>query len=372
MTRLELGERRVGGVRIEDDQRDPPAGGVDLDQVEHLDRHRPAALGLGGEADPQEREPLAAHLDELALPAAPRKLEQHPLVREEVLAADLHAEERAPVVHHVSRRVGRERRFPVARAPGSLELRPGARRRVRSRRRRRELVEARERLGLAAGIELLPLHQAAVGAEDEELAEVAFERATAVVLHSPARPPDDQRVVARREDVVDRDREVVRQRAERADALQHRVDAPQHAGTDGSHVGELDVGRERLGPALDVDGTQQRGDRARDRRGAVALRAFGEPLGVALVEPRDRVADAARVEHLHTRAAPVPVDLDQREVLALDRAEVEGPGRRHLGDRGRAPADRERVTEAGQRVVDHLGDTAPSADSRATKFRGQS
>ena len=75
MTRLELGERRVAGVRIEHDQRDPPAGGVDLDQVEHLDRHRPAALGLGGEANAEEREPFAAHLDELALPAASPELE---------------------------------------------------------------------------------------------------------------------------------------------------------------------------------------------------------------------------------------------------------------------------------------------------------
>ena len=81
-----------------------------------------------------------------------------------------------------------------------------------------------------------------------------------------------------------------------------------------------------------------------DRRGAGALGAVGEQLGIALVQPGDGVAQVVVGEDLEPLASPLRIDLDQHHVIELVRAGIErsagGPARRH----GQA-AERERVAQ---------------------------
>src|SRR5438876_6995688 len=94
-------------------------------------------------------------------------------------------------------------------------------------RRRRQLVEAGERLVLALAVELLPARDEAVGSEDPQLAKVSFERAAAGAVRAGVRPPYEERVGSQGEDVVDADArgEVVREVEQRADTPQHRFDS---------------------------------------------------------------------------------------------------------------------------------------------------
>ena len=73
---------------------------------------------------------------------------------------------------------------------------------------------------------------------------------------------------------------------------QKRLGSAQDPEPDGAVIDELDGGRERRGAAIEVERSQHRRDRARRRRGAGALGAVGEQLGVALVQPDDGVAEA--------------------------------------------------------------------------------
>ncbi len=164
---------------------------------------------------------------------------------------------------------------------------------------RRQLVEAGERLGVAVGIELLAARHEAIGSEDPEHEEGPLEGAAAGAVGAEVRPAHEERVGSQAEDVVDAGGAVVgelEQGAERAAGplrLRARTGEP-----DGAVVDELDVGRERRAVAIEVERSQQRRDRARRRRGAVALGAVGEELGVALVQPGDGVAQPVGGEDL--------------------------------------------------------------------------
>src|SRR5262250_3532539 len=110
-----------------------------------------------------------------------------------------------------------------------------------------------------------------------------------------------------------------------------------------SVIDELDVVCEQRVAVTEVEAEERR-DQTRRRRGALALGAVGEELGVALVQTRDGVAQAVGSEVF---AAPPPsllVDLEKREDLDLVGADVEllagCPARRNP-----LVVERERVTE---------------------------
>ena len=103
-----------------------------------------------------------------------------------------------------------------------------------------------------------------------------------------------------------------RMRPQRALGSAHRPEP------EGPAVDELDVRREPLRRAIGVERSAACvRDRARRRRGAGALGAFGEQLGVALVEAGDGVAEAVGGEDLGPPASSLGVDLDQDDLLSI-------------------------------------------------------
>ena len=125
-----------------------------------------------------------------------------------------------------------------------------------------------------------------------------LEGAAAGAVGAEVRPAHEERVGSQGEDVVDAVGDVVGELEQGADAPQHGFGSAHGPEPDGPVVDELDVGRERRGVAIEVRRSQQRRDRARRRRGAGALGAVGEELGVALVQPGDGVAQAVGGEDL--------------------------------------------------------------------------
>ena len=119
--RVELGVGGVEGVGIEHDEGRPEPGRVDIDEIERLDLHRPAAGDRCGEAHAEEREPFAARREQVAVPRARGFVEEHALVGEERVARDLHPHEAPPVVHAMRRMVGRADAMPVVRVPATFE-----------------------------------------------------------------------------------------------------------------------------------------------------------------------------------------------------------------------------------------------------------
>src|SRR5438876_5745587 len=85
-------------------------------------------------------------------------------------------------------------------------------------RRRRQLVEAGERLVLALAVELLPARDEAIGSQDPQLAKASFERAAAGAVRAGVHPPYEERVGSQGEDVVDARGEAVCEVEQRADA----------------------------------------------------------------------------------------------------------------------------------------------------------
>src|SRR5439155_1309902 len=130
---------------------------------------------------------------------------------------------------------------------------------------------------LALPDQLLPACDEAIGSEDPQVTKVSFERAAAGAVRAGVRPPFEERVGSEGEDVVDTRGEVVREVEQRADTPPHCFGSVHGPQPDGPVVDELDAGRER--PA--VGRSRQHQDRARRRRGAGALRAAGEDVGVA-------------------------------------------------------------------------------------------
>ena len=100
---------------------------------------------------------------------------------------------------------------------------------------------------------------------------------------------------------------------------------------------------------------QQIGDGARRRGGALALRAFGQPLGVALVQTHDRVAETIAGEDLRAAQQPGLVDLPQQDDLDLREAHFEVWPRVDAIDREEIAGEGQIVSEAGQQLpaVDH-------------------
>src|SRR5215468_6022117 len=101
---------------------------------------------------------------------------------------------------------------------------------------------------------------------------------------------------------------------------------------------------------IEVDMAGERCDRARRRRGAVALGAFWETLGVALVEPHDGVTQVIDGENLGRLASALRVHLDQMDLLLLVRADVETAARKAAGAE-RNTTQRQRVAEGCQRFM---------------------
>ena len=94
-----------------------------------------------------------------------------------------------------------------------------------------------------------------------------------------------------------------------------------------------------------------RRDRARRRRGARALGAVGEELGVALVQAGDGVAQPVGGEDLGPPASPLRVDLDQDDAPRSRRRRRRAfPPAHPLADID-TPAQRERVAEGRERLV---------------------
>ena len=160
------------------------------------------------------------------------------------------------------------------------------------------------------------------------------------------RPPYEERVGSEGENVVDGRGEVVREVEQRADTPPHCFGSVHGPQPDGPVVDELDAGRER--PA--VGRSRQRQDRARRRRGAGALRAAGEDVGVAFVQAGDGVAQPVDGEDLTPPASPLYVDLDQNDLFSLIGADIElrtGKAAR----RRRRTAQRERVAKGCEQLV---------------------
>src|SRR5262245_24395492 len=109
-------------------------------------------------------------------------------------------------------------------------------------------------------------------------------------------------------------------------------------------IDSLDARRER--PAVRC--LPQRCDRASDRRGAVALGAGGQELGMELVEPRDRVAEVGS-NSLEALAPALAVDLDYPDLVALVGADVEPAGHEAIGG-PRAPRQHQ-LAERRQRLA---------------------
>ena len=127
----------------------------------------------------------------------------------------------------------------------------------------------------------------------------------------------EERVGAQREDVVDAVVEVVRELGAGAELLQERLRSAHGPDPEGPVVDELDGGRERRGVAIEVERSDHRRDRARRRRGAGALGAVGEQLGVALVEAGDGVAEAVGGEELGRAGGGPRASTSTRTIASL-------------------------------------------------------
>src|SRR5262249_40277231 len=150
-----------------------------------------------------------------------------------------------------------------------------------------QLVEAGERLRAAVGVPQLVASHAAIWSKDEEDEERSFESSAAGAIDAGVRPGYEQRIGALAKDIVDAVGDRVGDLEQGAEPAQVGIGAPRALKPERAVVDELDVGRDRPSPAIEIDGAYQRLERARRRRGARTIGTVGEELGVALVQPDD-------------------------------------------------------------------------------------
>src|SRR5262249_19104957 len=143
-----------------------------------------------------------------------------------------------------------------------------------------DVVETRERLGVAVGVELLHARKKAVDSKDAESEKLVLEGAATGTCRSRRGPARQDRVVPQSEHVVGACSDGVGRLEQGAQAAQHLLYSARRWKPDHSVVPELDIGRERRGIAIEVKRSHHRRDRARRRRGALARGAVGEDLGV--------------------------------------------------------------------------------------------
>ena len=196
-----------------------------------------------------------------------------------------------------------------------------------------QLVEAREGGRRVLDLEALPARQQTVGAEDQQLADGALEGAAPDALGAEAGMAHEERVRLQREDVVDAPAESVYEIEEGADRLYHPRRPVQRSEADGAMVDDLDVWGKDSRQVLEVERHHVGGDRACRRRGAGTCRALGKYLSVALIQPRDAVAQAIVRELLEASPSRVAIDLQQIDAFVLVGTDVEllagGPARRY-------------------------------------------
>ncbi len=175
-----------------------------------------------------------------------------------------------------------------------------------SRRRRlgRQLVEAGERLASrSASNNSMRVMRPSVS-EDPEQEERPLVGAAAGAVGAGVRPAHEERVGLQAEDVVDAHGDVVGELEQGAEVLQQRFRPARGPGPQRSG-GRRPRWRARARWRSDRGRAVPHGrDRARRRRGAGALGAVGEELGVALVQAGDGVAEPVGGEDLGPPAPP--------------------------------------------------------------------
>src|SRR5581483_1451297 len=161
---------------------------------------------------------------------------------------------------------------------------------------RRTTVEARERELHVPRLEMLETREQTVRAEPEELYQPVLDQAGALAIAAADRTPREQRVALEGEDLLDGSLDDLEQPVER-DVPTGDVVAPHLAEADSPMVDVAEVGRERVSEAAAAAGEpEHRRDGARGGGRAIALRARGQLLGVAVVEARDRVGQPVGTE----------------------------------------------------------------------------
>ena len=160
----------------------------------------------------------------------------------------------------------------------------------------RQLVEAGERLGVAIGVELLDARHEAVGAEDPEEEGTAFRKRRRRCGRCRSSSTHEQRVGSQVEDVVKAVGDPIGELDQGAQLLRS-ASAPRWTRSPASG-GRRSRRRGMRRGVRSGRRSQQRRDRARRRRGTIALGAVGEELGIALVQPDDGVAESVGGEVL--------------------------------------------------------------------------
>ena len=131
--------------------------------------------------------------------------------------------------------------------------------------------------------------------------------------------------------------------------MEGRRSSARRAEPERSVVRELDHGRKYCHPVAESE-SEQHLQRPRRRRGADARGPFREQLGVALVEPDDRIYEVVGGEYFGAPPAAVEVDLVEYDILTIVGADVEvlaGEGAR----RGPAAEDGESLAQGRERLV---------------------
>src|SRR5262249_28625957 len=191
---------------------------------------------------------------------------------------------------------------------------------------------------------------AAVGSEDPEPDEHLLVAATTGAAGAGMCPSREQRVRPETGDVIVTEYDVVGDLQNGAKLLPECFGPTREPGSEDPVIDDLHVGRPRCRVAIGMEwAVDGRRDRTCRRRGAVARGPGGEQLGVALVQPHDRVAQPVGGEPLHPPASSVRIHLDHDEYVRLVGADIELPTR-EPARRPRQAAERERGAEGGERL----------------------
>src|SRR5262249_28990019 len=173
---------------------------------------------------------------------------------------------------------------------------------------RSDLVEAGEGVGVAINVEYLGARCETIGSEGPEVEDWPLEGATAGAVGAEERDGHEERVGPQGEDIVEALGEVDEPEPG-APVLHRRFCSARGPGPQDAMVEDLHGRWEGAGPAIELDReAHDRRDQPRGRRGAGAGGAVGEQLDVALVQPRDGVAQAVGGEGLDPPESSVPVD----------------------------------------------------------------
>ena len=236
--------------------------------------------------------------------------------------------------------------------------------------RRDERVEARERLGLAIGVEPLGAREPAVGVGREEHEEGPLVDAAAETLGAGVHAPDEQRARRERENLGRGQDDVVGDLVQRAHVLEERVRAAQRPRAQRPVVDRLEVGREHRRDAIERVRRRHHGaQRSRRRRGELALGAFGQQLGVALVESVTASPSLSSSKMSIRRASPCRSDLDHEEYGTSRRADRSRSEPSSRSADAAQPAQRERLAERRERLV-HQRAVGGLLDHRAEPLDG--